>query len=307
MRFLREISVATAYGVLLLTLRIVRPDFYSSGEFWKTLVYSAPLLVAAVGMTLVIVSRQIDISIGWQLSVCAIVGALLAERGVAMPIVIVAAILTGAAMGAVNGALVAGCGLPSIVVTLATMAIWRESLRWIRSGEAVRNLSEHFEWFGISQSGGERLIVGAAFGVLFCFLLAMRYLARGRAVYATGSDEEAARLAGIRPKRVVFNVFVLMGVLVGVAAMLKAVQDATVEPVLGRDLELQVISAVVVGGASVSGGRGNLIGTLLGVLLLGTIGSAFVFLSVNPAWEKALQGAIILLAVATDALERRKR
>ncbi len=305
MKHLREISVAAVYGGLLLVLWLVRPEFYTTGQFWKTLVYAAPILVAAIGMTLVIVAREIDISIGWQLSVCAIVAALLAKHGYPLPAAIAAAVLTGALLGAVNGALVAGLGLPSIVVTLATMAILREALRWLRGGEAVRNLFDHFEWFGFSQFEGERLIVAAAIALLVVSLLAMRYLAAGRMVYAVGSDAEAARLAGMRPKRVVFNVFVLMGALAGVAAVLKAVQDATVEPVLGRDVELLVISAVVVGGTSISGGRGNLIGTLLGVLLLSTIGSAFVFLEVNVAWEKALQGAIILAAVATDALRPR--
>jgi rhamnose transport system permease protein len=304
-RHLRELSVAGAYALLLLVLWIARPDFYSTGQFWKTLVYSAPVLVAAVGMTLVIIARQIDISIGWQLSVCAIVAALLAERGWPTPLVAAAAIAVGMALGAVNGALVAGLKLPSIVVTLATMVILRESLGWLRSGEQVRNLSDQFQWLGFGQQRGERVIVELAVGVLVVFLIAMNYLAAGRAVYATGSDEEAARLAGIRPRRVVFNVFVLMGALAGLAALLSAVQDATVEPVIGKDFEFKVIAAVVVGGTAISGGRGNLIGSLLGVLLLGTIGSAFVFLRVDAAWEKALQGAIILLAVTTDALGRR--
>jgi rhamnose transport system permease protein len=304
-RHLREISVAAAYLMLLGLLAIARPDFYGRGQFWNTLVYSAPVLVAAVGMTLVIVARQIDISIGWQLSVVAIVAGVLAERGCPLSLVVAAAIGVGIVLGAVNGALIAGLKLPSIVVTLATMVILRESLGWIRGGEQVRNLTERFQWFGAGQADGERLIVALAVAVWLMFLLAMRYLPVGRAVYATGSDEEAARLAGIRPRRVVFNAFVLMGALTGVAALLAAAQEATIEPVLGRDFEFKVIAAVVVGGTAISGGRGNLIGSLLGVLLLGTISSAFVFLHVDPTWEKALQGAIILLAVATDALGRR--
>jgi rhamnose transport system permease protein len=304
-RHLREISVAAAYLTLLGLLAIARPDFYQRGQFWNTLVYSAPVLVAAVGMTLVIVARQIDISIGWQLSVAAVVAGLLAERSYSLPLVIAAGIAVGIVIGAVNGAIVAGLKLPSIVVTLATMVILRESLGWIRGGEQVRNLSERFQWFRAGQADGERLIVALAAAVWFLFLLAMRYLPAARAVYATGSDEEAARLAGIRPRRVVFNVFVLMGALSGLAALLSAAQEATIEPVLGRDFEFKVIAAVVVGGTAISGGRGNLIGSLFGVLLLGTITSAFVFLHVDATWEKTIEGAIILLAVATDAFGRR--
>ncbi len=305
-RHLRELSVAVAYGLLLLVLAIARPDFFSAGQFWLTLVYSAPILVAAIGMTLVILTRQIDISIGWQLSIAAIVAALLAQRGWSISWVAVSAIGVGMALGALNGALVAGLKLPSIVVTLATMVILRESLGWIRSGEAVRNLSDQFQWFGLSQIDGQRSIVAIAAVATIVFGVGLRFLPAGRAIYATGSDEEAARLAGIQPRRVVFFVFVAMGALSGLAALLSVVQDATVEPVIGKDVELRVIAAVVVGGVAISGGRGNLFGSLLGVLLLGTIGSAFVFLHIDASWEKALQGAIILLAVATDAVGPRR-
>src|SRR5947209_8567683 len=125
---------------------------------------------------------------------------------------------------------------------------------------------------------------------------------RGRAVYAPGSGPGAARLAGIRPRRVVFGVFVVMGALAGLAALLNAVRFSDVDPNSGLGLELQVIAAVVVGGAAVSGGRGTLAGTLVGVALLGSIGPALVFLHTQPQWEKAIQGMIILLAVASDAL-----
>jgi len=207
-------------------------------------------------------------------------------------------------MGAVNGALVAGLGLPSIVVTLAMLVILRESLRWTREGEFVRNLPEWFQWFGTGQSTGQWVVVGVSLAVFAVFAWALMNLAAGRAVYATGSDPEAARLAGIRPKRVVFGVFVTMGMLSGLAALLNAVRFVDVDPNSGTGLELQAIAAVVVGGAAVSGGRGTLLGSLIGVLLLGTIGPALVFLHIQPQWEKAIQGIVILLAVASDAFDR---
>ncbi len=153
--------------------------------------------------------------------------------------------------------------------------------------------------------------------VFAAFAWGLRYLAAGRAVYATGSDPEAARLAGIRPRRVVFGVFVVMGGLAGLAALLNAVRFPDVDPNAGIGLELQVIAAVVVGGVAVSGGRGTLAGSLIGVALLGSIGPALVFLGTSlplqwqwfakPQWEKAIQGLIILLAVASDALDKERR
>jgi rhamnose transport system permease protein len=124
----------------------------------------------------------------------------------------------------------------------------------------------------------------------------------GRSLYAVGSDAEAARLAGINPQRVVFTTFVLMGALVGLAALLNAMRFSIVPSNAGIGLELKGIAAVVVGGTAITGGRGSIIGTLIGVALLGTIGTALTFVGINPFWEKAIQGAIILAAVVSDVV-----
>jgi rhamnose transport system permease protein len=132
------------------------------------------------------------------------------------------------------------------------------------------------------------------------FAWGARNLSSARAVYATGSDHEAARLAGIRPRRVVFGVFALTGALVGTAALLNSIRFAQVQSNSGVGLEMKVIAAVVVGGASITGGRGTMWGTLIGVVLLGTIGTALTYLGASPYWEKAIQGGIILTALALD-------
>jgi len=304
-RYTRELSVALALAVLLMVLAIAAPTFYQGDKLRSILVASAPLLVAAVGMTLVILARQIDISIGSQFSLCGVVAGLLAKTGLPMPLVAVATVLAGAGFGAVNGALVAGLSLPSIVVTLASLVILREALRWWREGEFVRNLPPDFQWFGLGQDAGQWLIVGTALAVFAIFAWGLRFLAAGRAVYATGSAPDSAWLAGVRPNRVVMGVFVLMGALTGLAAVLNSIRFAVVDPIAGTGLEMQVIAAVVVGGVAISGGRGTLAGPLIGVALLGTIGPALVFLGAEAYWEKAIQGGIILLAVASDAISLR--
>lgn len=308
-RYGRELSVAGAYVLLLLVLGVAnlgraKAGFFQADPLRALVVSNAPLLVAAVGMTLVILARQIDISIGSQFCICGVVAGLLAREGVPMLAVVPVTLLAGAGLGAVNGVLVAGLGLPAIVVTLATLVILRESLRWAREGEFVRDLPAGFQWFGAGQSAGQWLVVGIALVVFVIAAWSLRNLAVGRAVYATGSDPEAARLVGIRPRRVVFGVFVIMGALAGLAALLNAVRFADVDPNAGTGLELQAIAAVVVGGVAISGGRGTLAGSLIGVALLGTIGPALVFLDTQPQWEKAIQGVIILAAVASDGLRR---
>jgi rhamnose transport system permease protein len=313
-RYRREISVGTAYLALLLLLALAAPRFYQPAQVAALVVRSAAVVVAAVGMTLIILCRHIDISIGSIFSICGVVAGLLAEAGWPMAAIGVATLAAGGAMGAVNGTFVARLGLPSIVVTLATLVIGRESLRYAREGEFIRNLPPGFQWFGMGQALGQWMVVAIALVVFIAFGWGLRYLTLGRAVYATGSDPEAARLAGIRPRRVVFSAFVAMGALAGLAALLNAVRFADVDPNAGLGLELQVIAAVVVGGVAISGGRGTLAGSLIGVALLGSIGPALVFLGANlpaglewlgkPQWEKAIQGLIILLAVAADALYR---
>jgi rhamnose transport system permease protein len=306
-RYKREMSIAGAYLLLLAVLGAVAPRFYQGDKFLNILVASAPVLVAAVGMTLVILSRNIDISIGSQLSICGVVAGLLAKSGLPMPLVALATAATGAAMGSLNGMFVALLGLPSIVATLATMAIFREALRWWREGESVKNLPADFQWLGLDQTAGQWLIIAIALSIFVVFAWGLRYLGAGRAVYATGSDPDAAWLVGVRPRLVVFWVLTLMGALTGLAALLNAVRFAQVDPLAGTGLELQVIAAVVVGGVAISGGRGTLAGVLFGVALLGTIGSALVFLGAEAYWDKALQGAIILLAVASDAFDFKRR
>ena len=306
LRYKRELSVLGALVLALLVLAEWGGGFYRPDQVRAVLVSNSPVLVAAVGMGLVIIARHIDISIGSQFCICGVVAGILAKMGVGMPVVVVATLFAGAVMGAANGVLVAMAGLPSIVVTLATLVIFREGLRWVREGEFVRNMPGGFQWFGLGQTAGQWMVVVVAVMVFGVVAWGMRNIAAGRAVYATGADAEAARLAGIRPRRVVFWVFVAMGVLTGLAALLNAVRFADVDPNAGVGLEMQVIAAVVVGGVAVSGGRGTLMGCLIGVMLLGVIGPGMVHLGRQPYWEKAIQGLIILVAVASDAFYERE-
>jgi len=208
----------------------------------------------------------------------------------------------GALMGAVGGFLVARLRMPSIVVTLALMVMWRDGLRWVTEGTWIQDLPANFQWFGLGQTAGQVIVLVAAAVILVVFGWALHNLAAGRALYAVGSDAEAARLAGLDPQRVVFATFVLMGALVGLAAVLNAVRFSIVPSNAGMGLELKAIAAVVVGGTAITGGRGTTIGTLIGVALLGTIGTALTFVGINPFWEKAIQGLIILAAVVSDAV-----
>lgn len=305
-RYSRELSIAAVLGLLLLFLLVVAPGFFQLQPLLSLLTREAPTLVVACGMMLVIVARQIDISVGSQFAMCSVCAGLLAAMKLPLVLVLAAAIGIGAALGAINGLLIAGLRLPSIVVTLATMVTWREALRWKRQGEFV-NLPDGVQWFGLSQTHGQLALIVIALVLLVLMALAMKHLAAGRFIYAVGSDAEAARLAGIRPQLVTFVVFVLLGALTGLAAMMNVAQSPQVDPKSGTGLELKVIAAVVVGGVAISGGRGNLWGVFAGLLLLACISPALTHLHVEPYWERAIQGAIILLAVVTDGVRSRRK
>lgn len=304
-RYQRELAPATAFAVLLVLVGIAAPSFFGAGNLRDLALNNAPVLLVAIGMTLVILVGEIDISVGSQFAVCSVAAGWLAKTGVPVPLLLPCAAGIGAAMGAMNGALIGYLGLPSIIVTLAMLVAWRDALRWVTEGAWVQDLPANFQWFGLGQGLAQWLIVGSALGALLVFGWMLRNLGAGRAVYAVGSDAEAARLAGIEPPRVVFGVFVLMGALVGAAALLNAVRFSAVPSNTGLGLELKAVAAVVVGGTAITGGRGRLVGTLIGVALLGTIGTALTFVGINPFWERAIQGAIILAALISDVALRR--
>ena len=286
-------------------MAIFAPAFFSPQPLLSLLTREAPTLVVACGMACVIITRQIDISVGSMFSVCSVCAGLLAARGWPLLLVLPASVALGALLGAVNGLLVAGLRLPSIVVTLATMVTLRQGLNLVRQGEFV-NLPDRIQWFGLSQMAGQLVLVGASVVFLVALALAMRHVAAGRFVYAVGTDAEAARLAGIRPQLVTFLVFIFIGALTGLAAMMNLAQSPQVQPLSGAGLELKVIAAVVVGGVAISGGRGNLWGAFTGLLLLACVSPALIHLHIEAYWEKAIQGAIILLAVVADGLRTRR-
>jgi rhamnose transport system permease protein len=304
-RYFRELSVAGALLLVLAVMAIFAPGFFQPQPLLSLATREAPTLVVACGMALVIIGRQIDISVGSQFAVCSVCAGLLAAQNVPTALVALAAVALGAGLGAINGLLVAGLRLPSIVVTLATMVTWREALRWQRQGAFV-NLPDSLQWLGLSQSAGQWTLVGLAVALLAVLAYVTRHISAGRLVYAVGTDAEAARLAGIRPQVVTFGTFVLLGTLTGLAAMMNVVQSPQVDPKSGTGLELKAIAAVVVGGVAISGGRGRLWGVFAGLLLLACVAPALTHLHVEAYWEKAIQGAIILLAVVADGVRSRK-
>jgi len=297
----REWSVAISIVALGAVLAARAPSYFSVENLRDLFLVNMPVLVVAIGAMLVMLTGEIDISVGSAFGVCSVVAGVAVTAGAPTAFAVAAACATGAVIGAINGALVAFGRIPSIVVTLAAMVALRDGLRWITQGAWIENLPPRFQWLGVSQAAFP-LVAAAVVAVLVgATALVLRYVAAGRAVFATGSNTEAARLSGIDTAAVKLTVFVIGGILTGVAAILNSVRFNQIPSNTGLGLEMKVIAAVVVGGTAVTGGSGTMTGTLLGVVLLGAVGPALTFLGVSAQWERALQGVIILAAVAIDA------
>jgi rhamnose transport system permease protein len=298
----REASVAGAVIALAVVLAAVTPGFFARDNLSDLFLANMPVLIIALGMTLVILTGHIDISVGSLFAVCAVVSGVLAKAGWPMPLVVVAAGTVGVLIGIVNGSLVAFIRIPSIVVTLAMMIALREGLRWATEGAWIQDLPGSYQWLGLGPRAYPFVVLAAVTGLQIAFGWGLANLAAGRAVYAVGSSPGAARLAGLHVERVTVGVFAVAGALVGIASVLNSVRFNQIPSNTGLGLELKVIAAVVVGGTAISGGRGTALGTLLGVILLSAIGPALTFLGVSAYWERAIHGVIILAAVAIDAV-----
>ena len=296
----REISVAAATGALAIVLGVAAPGYFSAENLSDVFLANAPVLVVALGATLVILAGEIDISVGSVFAIAGVVAGVTAKLGMPVAIAALAACASGGLLGLVNGSLVAYLRIPSIVVTLAAMVAWRDALRWATEGAWVENLPNSFQWLGLTQASYPWVMLAVVAVLTASLTWALRHLAVGRAVYATGSNADAARLAGLNVALAKTSVFAAAGVLTGLAALLNSVRFNQIPSNAGLGLEMKVIAAVIVGGASITGGRGTVLGTVLGVLLLGAIGPALTFLGVSAYWERAIQGGIILTAVAVD-------
>lgn len=299
--FTLGLVIAALYGVLA----IVAPAFFTRENFSDLFLGNFPVLLVAIGTTLVMLTGEIDISVGSVFAICGVLAGASAVAGLPLPVVALIASAVGAVLGAANSALVSYAGLPSIVVTLASMVALREGLRWATQGAWIQGLPPSFQWLGLSQAVFPLVALALVVALLVLLSWSARHVAALRSIYATGSDVDAARLAGIDTRLVKFAVFTAGGAFTGLAALMNSVRFNQIPSNAGLGLEMEVIAAVVVGGTAVRGGRGTFTGTLLGMVLLGSIGPALVFLGVTSYWERAIHGAIVLVAVAADAWNTR--
>ncbi len=296
------------FGLLLLifVVGIANPRFLQERNISDILQGNAYIAVAALGMTMVIVTGNIDISVGSLVGLLAVISGRLVVAGVPSPIAWLAPLFVGAGVGAFIGFLVAYLRIPSIVVTLGMLSIIKGVLIIWTAGERVIDMPADYFLSQMRPLGIPMPIIIMVV-LTIAVVLWMRYSATGRAFYALGGNAEAARLSGLSQKRLLMTVFTLNGIFVGVASVMYSTQFQIIQVTPPPALELSIITASVVGGVSILGGTGTAIGSTLATLLLNFIRSAMIFINVSPFWLKTVQGLLILVTVLADLIRRRRQ
>ncbi len=303
-RFLPFASVAA----LFITLSILSPYFLTVSNLSSVARQTAVINIIALGMTLIMISGGIDISVGSVMAFAGICGTMLLQAGVPLLPSLMGAMVAGAAWGLLNSTLIALLRISPFIATLGTMGAARGLTLVITNGMPVVNLPDSFGRLG---DGNVLRVVPVPLAVLVVLALLtgfiLNYTRLGRYAYAIGSNVEAARYAGIPIRRYLVAIYVFGGALTGLAGMIESSRLMTGQPTAGQGYELSVIAAVVIGGASLSGGEGTVTGTIAGAFLMGLISNGSNLLGVSPFWQQVLIGSVIVLAVAVDELRKRQR
>ncbi|MGE3288046.1 MAG: ABC transporter permease [Pseudonocardia sp.] len=307
----QELVLIGVIAVIWAGLAAWTPAFLTAGSIQPLLVATAPIALIGVGMTIVIITGGIDVSVGAAIMVCAVLTAKALVAGVPAPLAVLLSVLVGAALGAVNGVLIAYGRVHAIIITFGTANLFLFLGLQIFGSRTVNAIPSAFEIFGRGEAG-RTLGVPHAFAItVLVVALAwwyLRHTAGGRAFYAIGGNPHAARLVGVRVQRRVLLAYLVTGLLVGLGACFVIAQGtSTLDQSVGTGKELAIIAAVVIGGTSIMGGRGSVLGTLLGALLVQSVTSGVTQLGWSSQLSDLFVGIFIIVAVGTDLLRERAR
>lgn len=301
----QELIILAAIVLLFAVVGTIAPRFTSQTNLTSIFVGNAYIAVAAIGMSMVIISGHIDVSVGSLIGVLATISGTLAVAGYPVWIAWLVPIVVGMAITSIIGVLVAYVRIPSIVVTLGMLSILKGGLISATGGAWITNLPPdyliaQFRLLGVPSPVWFMAILTIAAAIW------MRSTAFGRSIYAVGGNPEAARVAGIRVEATTVSIFAIHGMFAGIAAVLFATQLQVIQSTVPPNLELTIITASVVGGVSILGGTGTVIGSTLAAILFAAIGSSLIFLNVSAYWLRSVQGLLILATVLADMARRHR-
>ncbi|MBB5084171.1 ABC transporter permease [Nonomuraea endophytica] len=303
-----EFGVVVVLVVLVVAIGLFHPAFLDRAQLVDVVRQASFVGVLACGMTYLLAMRELDLSVGSTYALSLIAGSMMMRSGVNPWLAAVAAVAVGGVLGLVNGALCNTLGIPSIIATLGTLSVFRGLALALSEGRQVAGLPRDDAFFTVV--GGDLLGLPTSIWVLAAVAVALTVVFKatpfGYRVRAIGSNPDAARFSGISIPRVRLQVLVLSGALAGVAGVLTLGFFASGQPTIGQGYELQAIAAAIIGGTPLRGGSGTVWGSVLGTVILGTVASGLVYFGVPINWSLFATGIVILLAVALDALLRRR-
>ena len=305
--------------ILALIFSSQEPAFASERNFWFLLRQNFVYGILAVGMTFVILTGGIDLSVGSVVAFAGLVAAAVAKGrtwrdvgnpdpgGTAVLMAVLAAVAVGAGAGLIHGFAVAKLRVPAFVVTLGGLAAWRGAAQVMSQGQPINKFSDEYRFWGSGFIGPVPVPVAIFAGFVIIGYLVLRFTTYGRSIYAVGGNPEAARLSGLNTTGLILSVYVISGVCAGLCGFLLTSRLGAAEVVAAQGYELIVIAAVVIGGTSLFGGEGSVLGTLVGTLLIGVLNSGLAINNVNPYYQPIIIGLIVVFSVYLDQLAKRRR
>jgi ribose transport system permease protein len=302
----RESGIIIGFLLLCAVFAWLNPAFLRVDNLLDVALQSSITAVLAIGMTLVIITAGIDLSVGSVLAVAAYLTADLMARGLAIPVAVLAGLGVGAIAGWLNGVLITKGQLPPFIVTLGTMSLLRGVVLIYSQGAPVYGVPPLFKAVFAGRLFGVPTPVLIAGVIALLAYLALQYTPFGQQVIAIGGNEEAARLSGINVHRRLIEVYMIAGLLSGVAALILTGRLGAAEPISGTGYELNAIAAAVMGGASLAGGQGSILGTVIGALIMGSLQNGLTLNNVPAFYQQVAVGAVIIVAVFVDQWRRRK-
>lgn len=293
--------------MIIIVFSILSPNFLSIQNLISMVNNNVVLGIMAIGMTLVIIIGGIDVSVGAMLAcVSFLVGKILFLDGVNIFLIIIAGMIIGSLLGLINGVFIGKAGIPAIVITLGTMSIFRGGIYQFSDGRWITGLPAWYREFGT----GKLLFIPNPVLVLIMVALIttliLKYTSLGRKIYAVGGNPNSATRIGISKSNIQIFVFTYMGLLTGISGAIYGAQFGSIMPSTGMGLELSVIAAVVIGGANIFGGSGTVMGTLIGVAIIGVIENGLIVIGVPTYWKSIMVGSIIIIAIIIDMLQRKR-
>lgn len=300
-----EIMMFLVFILLCALISVLTPRFLSPGNIRNLFWQATTVGIIAIGQTLIILTAGIDLSVGGIMAISAMLGGLVMTN-TSLGAGITTVLLTGLGVGVLNGVLVSYARLAPFIVTLGTLSITQSLTYVITDGSSITGLPAGYRFFGYQRVFGLPLYTIVLIGLFILGHIMLKKTKLGRFLYAIGSNEEASRLAGVNVKFNKMIAYSITGLLCAIAVLILTSRLGAIDPDTGSGIELDTIAAVVIGGASMSGGKGSLVGTLIGVFFITVLHNGLNLIGVSPFWQGSAVGAVIIISVLLDSMLRRR-